>query len=545
MAKKRAVIYIRVSTGKQAEKSSPADQERACRELADRQGYEVIKVYSDIETGESLSLRPEFQQLLKDAEAGKFEVLLAQVQDRLFRGYMYTGFIETMALVESDQIEIELAAETFDVTMAGIKAVMAKEENRVRVERTNRGVKARLREGKIWGIGKKYGYMRTEEGEAAINEIEAKWVKQIYAWYLEDVGVREISRRLIKAGAPQKQKDNLKLNWPMSSIYRILKDKTYSSGIHKVKRAGEVFEIPVPQFVDPVAFEQVQKKLKRNRSYPARNTKYRYLLTELVTCPCGVRWGAYSRTRQQKYGYKPGTYTATFGYYRCPRTTTTSYKEARDPKCPGTKGVKRLEALVWNKVSEIVRSPALLLEAAKEQRKELKAQYKDAWAKKRKLEKNLDDIQIRRDAFIDRYGESVTGNGNFTKEDLDRALLRLEDAELKMRRELAEVILLTDVQFSDIDEIVNLRLNEAAESFDWWDRKPETAKEEAAQFEDKKALIRALVKKVYLEKDREPKITFVIDPAKLARSDSRTASSQRLELYAQLFAKVELLEVVI
>ncbi|MGD8457202.1 MAG: recombinase family protein [Anaerolineales bacterium] len=523
MIKKRAVIYVRVSTEKQSEKSSPEDQEKACQELAERKEYEVIKMYSDIGTGESLSLRPGYQQLLKDAEAGKFEVLLAWKQDRLFRGYMYTGFIETMALVENSKVEIDLAAETFDETMAGIKAVMAKEENRVRVERTNQGVKARLRDGKIWGIGKKYGYSRTDAGEAAINKIEAKWVKQIYTWYLEDIPVRKISRKLVKAGAPQKRKGKLKTHWPTPIIYRILKDETYSSGIHKVKRAGEVFDIPVPQFIDPADYQMVQAKMKKNRTYPARRTKHKYLLAGLVTCPCGLKWGAYSRTRQQRYGYKPGTYPVTFGYYRCSRTTNTGRKEDRHPKCPGTKGVKRLEDYVWKKVSEVIRSPEILLEAAKEERERLKAEHKDAWKRKRKLKNELDVIQVKRDAYIDRYGESVANDGAFTKDDLERVLSRLEDEELTRKRELAEVILLTDVQFSDIDRLVNMRLEEAREVFDWWDKEPETEKEKELQFQDKKALIQALVKNVYLEKGKDPEITFVIDPAKISAKESQTA----------------------
>ena len=59
-AVKRAAIYVRVSTEKQAktkdgdgqeaeEKESPQAQERDCRALAERQGYIVVAVYRDTE----------------------------------------------------------------------------------------------------------------------------------------------------------------------------------------------------------------------------------------------------------------------------------------------------------------------------------------------------------------------------------------------------------------------------------------------------------------------------------------------------------------
>jgi len=45
---KRAAIYVRVSSEKQAEKASPEAQERDCKEYCQSRGYQVVEAYRDI-----------------------------------------------------------------------------------------------------------------------------------------------------------------------------------------------------------------------------------------------------------------------------------------------------------------------------------------------------------------------------------------------------------------------------------------------------------------------------------------------------------------
>ena len=46
---KRAAVYIRTSTELQGQKASPEMQEQDCRALAEREGLEVVHVFSDTE----------------------------------------------------------------------------------------------------------------------------------------------------------------------------------------------------------------------------------------------------------------------------------------------------------------------------------------------------------------------------------------------------------------------------------------------------------------------------------------------------------------
>jgi DNA invertase Pin-like site-specific DNA recombinase len=81
--KKRAALYIRCSTTEQ----STETQELQLREVADRVGYEIVRVYRDqgISGSKGRADRPQFDQLLKDATKRKFDVVMAWAVDRLGR----------------------------------------------------------------------------------------------------------------------------------------------------------------------------------------------------------------------------------------------------------------------------------------------------------------------------------------------------------------------------------------------------------------------------------------------------------------------------
>jgi site-specific DNA recombinase len=88
LTSRRAAIYARVSTDKQ-NPLSPADQERKCREYADRNGIAVVSghVYCDeCLSGVGLD-RPALQRLLRTALAltRDFDVILVDDTSRLSR----------------------------------------------------------------------------------------------------------------------------------------------------------------------------------------------------------------------------------------------------------------------------------------------------------------------------------------------------------------------------------------------------------------------------------------------------------------------------
>jgi len=81
----RVALYARYSSDHQRD-ASIEDQFRICREQAKRKGLKVVSTYKDAGiSGSSMILRPGVQMLLQDAQAGQFDMVLAEALDRISR----------------------------------------------------------------------------------------------------------------------------------------------------------------------------------------------------------------------------------------------------------------------------------------------------------------------------------------------------------------------------------------------------------------------------------------------------------------------------
>ena len=81
----RAAIYARFSSDLQSDKSID-DQIALCRDVCAREGMAVISTFEDRAISGTASInRPGFQALMRAAEAGLFDVIVAEDMDRIFR----------------------------------------------------------------------------------------------------------------------------------------------------------------------------------------------------------------------------------------------------------------------------------------------------------------------------------------------------------------------------------------------------------------------------------------------------------------------------
>lgn len=80
---KRVALYLRVSTGEQ----TTANQRRELEDVAKRARWIIVDTYEDagISGAKGRNGRPAFDQMLKDATARKFDMIVAWAVDRLGR----------------------------------------------------------------------------------------------------------------------------------------------------------------------------------------------------------------------------------------------------------------------------------------------------------------------------------------------------------------------------------------------------------------------------------------------------------------------------
>jgi len=80
----RVAIYARFSSAMQSE-ASIEDQLRICRERAEREGWTVSEIFTDMALSGASMQRPGVQRLMDEASRCKFDVIVAEALDRLSR----------------------------------------------------------------------------------------------------------------------------------------------------------------------------------------------------------------------------------------------------------------------------------------------------------------------------------------------------------------------------------------------------------------------------------------------------------------------------
>src|SRR6185369_3863683 len=114
----RAVIYARYSTDLQSV-ASIEDQVRLCRERLERDGHELVEIYSDRAVSGATLLRSGIQRLMRDA-GRSFNLVYAEALDRISRDQEdAAGFFKRMRF--ADVMIVTLAEGEISELHVGLK----------------------------------------------------------------------------------------------------------------------------------------------------------------------------------------------------------------------------------------------------------------------------------------------------------------------------------------------------------------------------------------------------------------------------------------
>ena len=150
---RRAVLYLRVSTIDQ----KTANQERELRQVAERMGCEITKVYKDhgISGAKGRDKRPAFDAMCRDASRRQFDVIMAWSVDRLGRSLQ--DLIAFLGEIHALGVDLFLHQQGLDTTTPAGKAmfqmmgVFAEFERAMIQERVRAGLARARGEGKRLG----------------------------------------------------------------------------------------------------------------------------------------------------------------------------------------------------------------------------------------------------------------------------------------------------------------------------------------------------------------------------------------------------------
>ncbi len=522
---KRAVIYIRTSSEQQGEKCSPVEQERDCRLFAEKQGLVVVNVYRDIEryrvkkkwvepSGVRYD-RPGLLAMLRDASDDQFDVILAWREDRLYRGMR--AMLLVLETIQQHNLTIMLAQETFDPATAPLKAWLAQVELENIKERMTMGVKARLKAGKANSGQDRYGYQRVGARIEIVPE-EAKWVRQIFAWYIERVPFKVMRQRLIAANAPQKVATKpRKITWSISSIVGILQGaEGYVTGKKIQTREGDSYEMDVEPILDPQTY-QTYLQVKPKAPVPAPASVKQYALIQgLLYCACDYRWQARSTTSHSRMPngnwLKRRTVT---GVYYCP----CNHEEIRSPECPHI--IPRIDAdrEVWRQVCNAINHPETLLNGARDLVSEIIHDTDNQDVNRERIQKELENLFLNRQWII-----TQARMGNISVDEMERTLNEYSQQEVNLKSELSAMQkriderLLVDWEAKVMGFLADLQdgvraLSDLSVSEEEW----------LKSFDLKKHIVQLLVEKVTIDINRQLTVTIHLDLMELLEESQKNS----------------------
>jgi site-specific DNA recombinase len=284
----RAALYLRVSTGRQADNHlSIPDQRRQAKAYCASRGWEIVADFVEPGATATDDRRPEFQRMI-DAATNKppaFDAILVHSFSRFFRDQFQLEFyVRRLAKngVRLVSITQELGDDPMSNMIRQIMALFDEYQSKENAKHTLRAMKENARQGFWNGALPPIGYRIVEAAEQhghrtkktlEVDPVQAETVRLIFRLAREgdgtsgSMGVKNITKHLNAAG--MRTRDGGR--WGLGAVHKVLTRTTYI-GRHRFntkfwktrerKPDADVVEMAAPPIVEAAEFEAVQALLK-------------------------------------------------------------------------------------------------------------------------------------------------------------------------------------------------------------------------------------------------------------------------------------------
>ncbi|MBF8982460.1 recombinase family protein [Lutibacter sp. B2] len=285
----KCAIYVRVSTDMDAQKSSIAHQRKFFEEYTKSKGWQIYKIYEDIESGRNIKNRRGLKELIKDSENEKFNIVLTKSISRFAR-----NTLEGLHMIREfkDQhirfitIEDGFDSEEYDEFMFTLLLSIAQKESEKMSERIRFGKMCRAKNGNYNGSIVPFGYKKIDKNKIVPAQDSSTYiVKKIFSMYLEGNGIYKIAKELNEKAYPTPSqiagKKNSTSIWYQSSIRKIISNSFYIGNLvqNKTKTenalTGKRKKTNIDEYIyvynnhegiiEPIVFKEVQRKLKEKQ----------------------------------------------------------------------------------------------------------------------------------------------------------------------------------------------------------------------------------------------------------------------------------------
>jgi site-specific DNA recombinase len=330
---KRAALYLRVSTGRQAagEVSLPSQRDLT-RRYCEAQGWTVVEEFVEPGASATDDRRPVFQRMLEEAAspARRFDVICVHAFSRFYRNGAEMEL--TIRRLRKQGVEVvSVTQPTGDdpsqELMRQIIGVFDEYTSRENGKNVTRAMRESAKQGFWNGARAPLGYRIVEAERRGskikkrldVDPVEAETVRLIYRLYTQGdgssgpLGVKDVCKWLNARG----HRTRLGAAFGVGPVHKILTNAGYATGKWpygvRNNRTGvandpaSIVEIPIPPIIHFELFDQVQARLAANnpRVTAPRIVNGPILLTGLAVCAtCGAGMTRTGTTRgERKYTY--------------------------------------------------------------------------------------------------------------------------------------------------------------------------------------------------------------------------------------------------
>jgi DNA invertase Pin-like site-specific DNA recombinase len=310
----RAAAYVRESTEEHGQGFSPDAQRQAIATFAPENDLELIGEYCDFHSGWRKSeARPEFQRLMADAAAGKFDVVLVYHTSRFARNQVEARRYKQL-LRERLGIRVISVTQPMGEDHTDPSAFLAESIHEMFDEYysvslsfwTRSGLKEKARQGHLGG-SLPWGYVRDPDTKLAVADPER--APLMLAMFERYAPGQESDRTLaawLNAKGARSARGRL---FSKDTVREMLCNAAYAgyvSGLRDKSRAIKGLHEPI---VSDVLFDRVQEvRSWRTRVVKPGRPSEEYLLRKLIHCErCGARMHSCRTGREGMRRYQCST----------------------------------------------------------------------------------------------------------------------------------------------------------------------------------------------------------------------------------------------
>lgn len=313
-------LYCRLSKDddQRGESASISTQRSMLTSYCQEHSYQICDVYIDDGYSGLNFARPAFQQLLRDIESGKINMVLTKDLSRLGRDYIMTGYYSEIYF-PSQGVRYIALGDNYDSTnmendIAPFKNILndmyAKD-----ISRKIKGAKRQhARDGRFIGSQAPYGYS-VKDHKLVVDEPAAEVVQLIYDLACSGIGEKGICKQLerrniVTPGMYKMQHGDMRFarycnesnpfHWRVGTIQKILNDPVYTGELTSLKTETTNYKTkqrvvtpPNLRVVTPSAHDEIitseqfetAKRIRQQHCCPATQRREN-IFRGLLYCDC-------------------------------------------------------------------------------------------------------------------------------------------------------------------------------------------------------------------------------------------------------------------